>query len=1101
MKDVPAIISKASALPNETVLEVLIEPNPGAVAVVAGMKMFDKLLEKLKELFQLNQPELDFGIYRIMHAKADEITKFLEQDLLPQVKEALSAYRSGDRARLERELDEATEQAKSLGVNLGEVAKVNAIKAQLVDLPNGETAEAEVYEALYKFFRRYYSQGDFLSRRVYKKDVYAIPYEGEEVMLHWANRDQYYIKSSETLRDYAFRLRPEDKSNPMRVHFRVIGADEEEHNTTKVAEGKQRVFRLAENRPPVIEDGELHIFFRYEQADKKQIELTQKTADWFKSSASKYLADWKTELLRGAPTKANESRTLIEKHLERYTARNTFDYFIHKDLGGFLHRELDFFIKNEIMHLDDIEDAGAAKADQYLAKIKAIRIVAGKIIIFLAELEDFQKKLWLKKKFVVGVRYLVVSTSIPHQLWDRVVENQEQMEEWNALTSGLSEDGDLFDPKDSDSLGLYLDTKYFDEDFKQELLEHLDDVDGATMGVLVHGDNFQGLSLLTRRFSNNVDLIYIDPPYNTAASEILYKNDYRHSSWLALMADRLDVARTLMGEEAIMQVAIDDAEFSHLELLLKTCFGRDNYVSTIAVVHNPKGRDQKFFAIAHEYTLVVAKDKSKAKMYRLPLDDKALKLKYRNEGDEGQFRELPLKRTGSASARSDRPSMFFPFVVDPSSGELRLISGDEYEELQKTSHGDGSFVDALQKRYTQKGLKLLVPVKDDGKFGRWRWGLEACRAGIDSGVLFAKKLRNGDYAVYQKDEENSTVLPKTFWIGERYDASSKGTNVLKDVIGPNDFDYPKSIFAVEDFVRVGSGMDGTVLDFFAGSGTTAHAVINLNRLDGSLRRFVLIEGGSHFETVLMKRVKRVLFTGVWKQGVPKQRLTQTEFDRSPQVVKVVEIESYEDTLNNLDIKRPAGVEDLFAREDRSLREEYVLRYMLNVETRGSTSLLNASAFSDPRKYTLRVKSPGSDETVETAVDLLETFNWLLGLRVRHIAASETFSATFNDNGKRLSATLKTAKDGVHWFRPVAGMLPDGREALIVWRTLTDDAARDEAGLLAWFSKKGFLDSESLDVVYVNGDCNLAASKPSAAKWTIEPLEARFHELMFEGVEV
>ena len=197
--------------------------------------MFEKLLEKLKELFQLNQPELDFGIYRIMHAKSDEITKFLNQDLLPQVKDALSGYQSVDRARVERELDEAINQAKSLGVDPDSVEKVKTLRAQLADAPNAEAVEAEVYEALYKFFRRYYTQGDFLSRRVYKKDVYAIPYEGEEVALHWANKDQYYIKSSETLRDYAFRLRPDDVANPMRVHFRVVGADEEEHNTVKTA--------------------------------------------------------------------------------------------------------------------------------------------------------------------------------------------------------------------------------------------------------------------------------------------------------------------------------------------------------------------------------------------------------------------------------------------------------------------------------------------------------------------------------------------------------------------------------------------------------------------------------------------------------------------------------------------------------------------------------------------------------------------------------------------------------------------------------------------------------------------------------------------------
>jgi adenine-specific DNA-methyltransferase len=294
--------------------------------------------------------------------------------------------------------------------------------------------------------------------------------------------------------------------------------------------------------------------------------------------------------------------------------------------------------------------------------------------------------------------------------------------------------------------------------------------------------------------------------------------------------------------------------------------------------------------------------------------------------------------------------------------------------------------------------------------------------------------------------------------------------------------------------------DAVVLDYFAGSGTNGHAVIVLNRDEGTRRRFVLAEVGHHFDTVLIPRIKKASFCADWKNGKPQLPEGGTSQLWSPDVVRVVRLEQYEDTLNNLDVKRPEGLDDLFADENSALREEYMLRYMLDVETRGSASLLNAHAFLDPRKYTLRVKAPGSDETVETAVDLLETFNWLLGLRVRHIAASETFDATFTEEGKRLVAELTPTAGGQHWFRQVSGVLPDGREALVVWRTLTGDAAKDEAALLSWCDTRGHLNSETLDVIYVNGDSNLLAAKPGAAKWTLESLEARFHELMFEGVD-
>src|SRR5436309_6616155 len=204
---------------------------------------FEKLKTLLKELFQLDQPDLDFGLYRIMHAKSAEVTQFLDKDLLPQVKVEFGLYKTADKAELEIELAKAVEQAHSLGADPETLPKVkdlrNRIAHEAVDLG---ALESEVYDHLFSFFRRYYSEGDFLAKRVYKAGVYAIPYEGEEVKLHWANHDQYYIKTSEYLRDYAFRLRPDDDQKPMRVHFRLAAAVEGEHGDIKTTEG--RVFLL-----------------------------------------------------------------------------------------------------------------------------------------------------------------------------------------------------------------------------------------------------------------------------------------------------------------------------------------------------------------------------------------------------------------------------------------------------------------------------------------------------------------------------------------------------------------------------------------------------------------------------------------------------------------------------------------------------------------------------------------------------------------------------------------------------------------------------------------------------------------------------------------
>ena len=233
-------------------------------------QQYAKLKGLLQELFQLDQPDLDFGLYRIMHAKSAEVNQFLDKELLPQVQAAFGAYRTADKAELERELAKAIEQAQGLGVDPETTQKVKDLRARLAsEAVDVGGLEREVYDHLYTFFRRYYSEGDYLAKRVYKPGVYAIPYEGEEVTLHWANKDQYYIKTSEYLRSYAFRLRPDDPANPMRVHFRLADVAEGEHGNVKAAEGKDRRFKLAAEQPLAVENSELVIRFTYLPDPKK----------------------------------------------------------------------------------------------------------------------------------------------------------------------------------------------------------------------------------------------------------------------------------------------------------------------------------------------------------------------------------------------------------------------------------------------------------------------------------------------------------------------------------------------------------------------------------------------------------------------------------------------------------------------------------------------------------------------------------------------------------------------------------------------------------------------------------------------------------------
>jgi len=1086
---------------------------------------YEKLKGLLKELFQLDQPDLDFGLYRIMHAKSAEVTQFLDKDLLPQVKEAFSLYKTADKAELEKELAKAIEQAQSLGADPEALPKVKDLRAKLAtDAVDLGALENEVYDHLFSFFRRYYSEGDFLAKRVYKPGVYAIPYEGEEVTLHWANKDQYYIKTSEYLRDYTFRLRPDDDKNSMRVHLRLADVEEGEHGNVNSVEGKDRVFILSEDCfaiEDVAQGKELAIRFQYRPATLSdwpaeiregrtkpptQKDLIADAAKRILEMSDPSLIPWVRELglshFTASGVAAGYSR--LEAHLRRYAARNTFDYFIHKDLAAFLHRELDFYIKNEIMHLDDIQSETEPRVEQYLSKIRVIRSIGRKVIAFLAQLEGFQKKLWLKTKFAVETYYCVTLRCVPEDFLAEIAANDAQRQEWVTLFGIDSVKRDLTQPGYSVPLTaeflrahptLIVDTRHFSQDYVDRLIQALGNLSENIDGVLIRGENFQGLRVLGRSLKAKCDVVYIDPPYNTDASAIAYKNDYKDSSWLALMENRLALSHELLRPNGITCIAIDDTEFARLRCLIDASFGSSAILGVAAVRSNPAGRSTpKGFAEAHEYALFVAASDF-ANVGRMPRNERQL-ARYSERDTIGRFELVNFRKHGGREAtRHARPRMFYPIFAKEGAVRLPLIEWDAAANAW-----------ALQER-PGKNEEVVWPLNDSGQEMRWKWGSESFAAEVDH--FCARPDQSGKTGVYMKSRMNEEgMLPVTWWDDKEYSATEYGTNLLTRMFGGiADFSFPKAIKLVVDCLRAANvKQDSIVLDYFAGSGTTAHAVINLNREDGGERRFVLVETGNHFDAVLLPRIKKVIFSPEWQNGKPSRQTTAQEAARSPRVVKVVRLESYEDTLNNLDVRRTDKQRSLLegsaAQGLDGLKEQYTLRYMLDVETRGSQSLLNIEAFADPTAYRLRVKQPGSDENRDITVDLLETFNWLTGLTVHNIAAPQSFVASFErDSEKRLQlkGKLKQDQHGPWWFRLVEGTTPDGRKTLVVWRKLTGDLEQDNLVLDVWMKDRLKISTKDFefDLIYVNGDNNLENLKLPDATWKVRLIEEDFHRLMFD----
>jgi len=995
------------------------------------MSKYDDLVKKLKEIFQIDRPELDFGVYRILNSRAVEINDYLDNRLKAKVNETLAASGSATITSLHAELKKKEMQYVADGMEPDAVPAVLALRQKIADYGTGVTEhENSVFTHLLTFFSRYYDKGDFISQRRYKGDTYAIPYAGEEVMLHWANKDQYYTKSGENFSNYGFKL-----DDGRTVSFRLVTADTAKDN--RKDNDKERRFALIKPHTRTLVDdegdeyeesllpvevvkGELVLRFEYKAMPKgtKQEELVL--------AAVRVILDDQTvkshwlDLSKREPTEKNPQRTLLEKCLTNYTTRNSADYFIHKDLGGFLRRELDFYIKNEVMHLDDVQNAEKfADIEKSLRMIQALRSIALDLITFLAQLEEFQKKLWLKKKFVVSAHYCVTLDRLPESLYPVIAANPKQWEQWESLgmlESVEVEKPDLFSKVEIGSVEylkshpyLMADTALFDAAFKHALLAVIDNLDESLDGLLIHGDNFQALNLISARFRSEIDFIYIDPPYNAKSSEILYKNTFKHSAWATMMDNRISSAKCLMKEEACLCVAIDENEHDRLGLLLEENFlGYDK--SSISVVHNPAGVQGSNFSYTHEFAIFI-----------FPSDGQ-----YIGFTDREDDLVSPLRDWGGTSVRSLAKTCFYPIIIYDGKivGFGSVCEDDFHPKLANITNDKFTYV---------------YPIDKQGIERKWVFSKNSVEK--NSGQLFLKE-QDGEIVVMRK---KSFRKYRTVWTDKKYYANIYGSKLLNELFGEQAFLFPKSLYTVKDCIKAIQKLDkfkAFILDFFSGSGTTGHAVIDLNRDDQGKRKYILVEQGEYFDTVLKPRIQKVVYSADWKDG--KATAPQTGISHA---FKVLKIESYEDTLNNLQLRRTEAQQNLLDMLPKSAQEEYLLSYLLDIESRGS--LLSVEHFNKPFDCKLKVAVDSAGAYEERPIDLVETFNYLIGLHVKHIDMQQ---------GKG--------------FVLVTGLLPTGEKTLVLWRDLE---LVDYESLNRLCDKLAINPRDSeFDIVYINGDHNIPA---------------------------
>ena len=363
---------------------------------------------------------------------------------------------------------------------------------------------------------------------------------------------------------------------------------------------------------------------------------------------------------------------------------------------------------------------------------------------------------------------------------------------------------------------------------------------GGEVNAIIEGDNLAALKLLEKTHKEAIDLIYIDPPYNTLSEGFVYsdnqidKNDtFQHSKWSSLLYTRLKLSKKLLSKNGVIFISIDDNELYPLKLICDEIFGIDNYISTIVVVVKPEGRRYGAFAKTHEYILVYANDINLVQLNEIEVDG----AKYRYRDEIGGFNLKGLRnRNVQAFNSSNRPNLRYPFYVDiehPDEEGLCLVSTepkDGYIEVWASTINDLESV--------------------------WRWGKDTAAKRIDE--LTAYRGRDGEIRIFQK-ERKLTQTAKTVWDDKEF-ISQKGTKEVQMILGKGKFDFPKPLELISRIIKIGSGKRTTILDFFAGSGTTGHSVMKLNAEDGGNRKFILCTNNENniCRDVTYERIKRVI---------------------------------------------------------------------------------------------------------------------------------------------------------------------------------------------------------------------------------------------------
>jgi len=1002
--------------------------------------VFDQLKDFLREMFQFDANDLDFGIFKILKLKRRYIEQFIEgdgpDDLRATVERELARVENTDVEAAFmwldpycEELGKRTRQAwQELREDPRDPARVKKLEtaidaleedadkadsakqrlAQWVAGQKGASANIEerLYNYLLNFFELYYQNGDF-GYNSRAANAFRVPYEadydGSDTFFHWKHKDSYYIKTGASFP--AVKCAVAGKA----LEFRLETGENAESETTSQNNNKDKeiklyrlarieeldgvwqvVFHLAKAGTPktdlypklwatVIdpETGLTPFLFRkessgdppkpifndlaadYDKTDNGQVkgvgQLRLKEESYYKELAKRpeFASLGRNEGERAEALKAHPTAAALyqlDKALNQFYVGNDADYFIHKDLRGFLTREKDRFIKNVIF--SDLETLLNRSIDNSTLIIaRAFNAVADRIIEFLDALETFQRNIFTLKKKVVDTHWLISVGKIPERFHADIAGNAEQVRQFEEMLGvKVEKAGEL-----KEHSTLVVDTGLFEPEWTMELLSDpaFDNLDEQTDGLLIHSENWQALNVLQEKYRGQVKCIYIDPPYNTGGDGFIYKDSFKHSSWASLIHNRINLCKEQLAQSGSLIVSIDDIELNNLISVLDDELGVNNQIARIVWDRNRKN-DAKFFSVGHEYMVVYSNDKDF-------LNSSGVKFREKKPGiDEAkkEFYKIFKRSKKESLLVKEEWKQYIKSLKDP---EIKSILSKYPKMSERGPYRDDGNINwpgngGPRYEILHPTTKKPVRIPASG----WRYANEE---------NFWQEYKNGNIAfgddettvpgvIYYLFENTEQVMGSVFW---SYAQST--FDDFKSLFGEKVFDNPKDWRDIARVIRYMSPSDSYTLDFFAGSGTTGHALISQNKEDNEKgkRKFILVEMGAYFDTVLKPRIQKVMYSLNWRDGKP----IAGQVDGYQGIVKVQRLEQYEDTLANLET----------VWDGETLPKGVPVQYLFRPE---HNKLIANLDLSQPFSQTMKVGKSREERTI----DLMESWLYLQGYWVK-----------------------------------------------------------------------------------------------------------------------